>query len=85
MNKLPETTAHLIVHHQCFSEQYLDGEVTAAGFAWQFKWAFGKGQLIVEPSLGRALIQDALLRFLLRTDYNLEPGSDYMFQVRAKF
>jgi hypothetical protein len=31
------------------------------------------------------LIQDALFRFLVRTDYRLEPGGDYSFTVRAKF
>ena len=46
---------------------------------------FGKGELTVEPSLGRALIQDALLRFLLKADYKLEPGGDYIFTVRSKF
>jgi len=39
----------------------------------------------VEPSLGRALIQDALLRYLLKVDYQLEAGGDYVFTVRAKF
>lgn len=39
----------------------------------------------MEPSLGRALIQDALLRFLLKADYQLEPGGDYVFTVRASF
>ena len=38
-----------------------------------------------EVSLGRALIQDALLRFLVRTDYKLEAGGDYNFTVRARF
>jgi len=39
----------------------------------------------VEPSLGRALIQDALLRFLVKSDYTLEAGGDYCFTVRAAF
>ena len=85
MGQLPLTTAHLRVHSQNFSEQCLDGEISAGGFDWQFSWKFGKGELNVEPSLGRALIQDALMRFLIRADYNLEPGSDYIFTVRAKF
>ncbi len=85
MSQLPITTAHLRIHRQSFSAQYLDGEVSAGGFDWQFTWFFGKGELSVEPSLGRALIQDALLRFLLKADYNLEPGGDYNFTVRAKF
>ena len=40
---------------------------------------------MVEPSLGRALIQDALLRFLVKSDYQLEAGGDYVFTVRAAF
>ena len=85
MSQLPVTTAHVRVHHQSFSDQCLDGEVSAGEFEWQFKWLFGSGDLIVEPSLGRALIQDALFRFLVKTDYKLEPGGDYIFTVRAKF
>ncbi len=85
MSQLPVTTAYLKVHHQSFSEQCLDGEVSAGGFEWYFTWQFGKGELSVEPSLGRALIQDALLRFLIKADYHLEPGGDYIFTVRAKF
>ena len=46
---------------------------------------FDRGELNVEPSLGRALIQDALLRFLVKSDYDLEPGGDYTFTVRARF
>ena len=85
MHPLPFTTAHLRVHRQSFSEQCLDGEVAAGEFEWQFKWSFHKGELIVEPSLGRALIQDALLRFLVKADYHLEAGGDYVFTVRAQF
>ena len=85
VSRLPATTAHLRVLRQSFSACLLEGEVTAAGFQWTFRWAFDRGELTVEPSLGRALIQDALLRFLLRTDYQLEPGGDYAFTVRASF
>jgi len=85
MGKLPATTAYLRVNRQNFSEKFLDGEVSAGGFEWHFTWAFGQGELSVEPSLGRALIQDALLRFLLKADYNLEAGGDYLFTVRAEF
>ena len=85
MSHLPVTTAHLRVHRQSFVEQRLGGEVSAGGFQWQFSWSFGRGELSVEPSLGRALIQDALLRFLVKADYHLEPGGDYMFTVRARF
>ena len=85
MSELPTTKAHLRVYRQSFSKQYLVGEVTAGGFSWQFTWEFGTGELRVEPSLGRALIEDALLRFLIKADYNLEPGGDYIFTVRSQF
>jgi hypothetical protein len=85
MSNLPVTTAHLCVHRQSFADKCLDGEVSAGGFQWQFSWAFDRGELSVEPSLGRALIQAALPRFLVKADYHLEPGGDYMFTVRARF
>ena len=85
MAALPATTAHLRVLRQCFQDQCVEGEVAAGGFQWQFYWAFDRGELTVEPSLGRALIQDALFRFLVRTDYRLEAGGVYSFTVRAKF
>ena len=85
MAPLPVTTAHLRVHRHSFSDQCLEGEVQAGGFIWEFHWFFNRGELSVEPSLGRALIQDALLRFLVRSDYRLEAGGDYSFTVRAKF
>ncbi len=85
MSQLPFTKAHLRIFRQSFSEQCLDGEVSAGGYEWQFTWEFGKGELNVEPSLGRALIKDALMRFLVKADYNLEPGGDYIFTIRAKF
>ena len=83
--RLPATTAQLRVLRQSFSPCLLEGEVSAGGFHWRFHWAFDRGELCVEPSLGRALIQDALLRFLLRADYQLEAGGDYAFTVRASF
>ena len=85
MARLPATTAQLRVLHQSFSQRLLEGEGSAGGFQRTFRWAFDRGELSVEPSLGRALIQDALLRFLLKVDYQLEPGGDYAFTVRAKF
>ena len=85
MSLLPTTTAQLRVLRQSFSQRLLEGEVSAGGFEWTFCWFFDRGELQVEPSLGRALIQDALLRFLLKTDYQLEAGGDYAFAVRAKF
>ena len=85
MRHLPATTAHIRILRQSFSDQCVNGEVSAGGFEWEFTWAFGEGVLNVEPSLGRALIEDSLLRFLVRADYTLEAGSDYVFTVRAKF
>ena len=85
MSNLPKTIARLRVNRQSFSEKILHGEVSAGGFEWNFTWTFGSGELNVEPSLGRALIEDALLRFLIKSDYNLEAGGDYIFTVRAKF
>jgi hypothetical protein len=75
----------LRVLRQSFSPCLLEGEITAGSFQWSFRWAFDRGELAVEPSLGRALIQDALLRFLLKADYQLEPGGDYVFTVRSSF
>tara|TARA_Y100001970_G_scaffold216343_1_gene264794 strand:- start:68 stop:325 length:258 start_codon:yes stop_codon:yes gene_type:complete len=85
MGKLPTTTAHLKINRKSFSDKCLEGEVFAGDFVWEFSWCFQKGVLNLEPSLGRALIHDALLRFLIKADYNLEAGSDYIFTVRAKF
>ena len=68
MSRLPTTTAQLRVLRQSFSQRVLEGEVSAGGFEWTFAWFFDRGELQVEPSLGRALIQDALLRFLLKTE-----------------
>jgi Protein of unknown function (DUF3146) len=85
MARLPATTAQLRVLRRSFRPAVLEGEVSAGGFQWTFHWAFDRGELRVEPSLGRALIQDALLRYLIRDDYQLEPGGDYVFTVRASF
>ena len=82
---LPSTTAQLRVLQQSFEQKLLQGEVAAGGFRWTFRWHFDRGELVVEPSLGRALIQDALLRFLVRSDHQLEPGGDYLFTVCASF
>ena len=85
MQEKPSTTAHLRVHSQDFSTKSIEGEITAGDFSWQFNWKFSHGELLVEPPLGRALIQDALLRFLIKTDYSLEPGGDYIFTIKSKF
>ena len=80
-----KASTRLRVLRQSFSPCLLEGEVSAGSFQWSFSWAFDRGELSVEPSLGRALIQDALLRFLLQADYQLEAGGDYNFTVRASF
>ena len=85
MSKKPLTTAHIQIHSQNFYTKTIEGEVSAGDFNWQFNWQFSSGQLLLEPPLGRALIQDALLRFLIKADYSLEPGGNYHFTVRAKF
>ena len=81
----PSTTAHLRVYSQNFSTQSIQGEISAGEFNWEFNWKFSNGELLVEPPLGRALIQDALMRFLIQADYSLEPGGDYIFTIKAKF
>jgi hypothetical protein len=80
---LPETTAHVRITHQSWQKGRIEGEVRANDYEWEFKWCFRQGELIVEPSLGRALIKDPLARFLERSDYQLEPGGDYSFTIRA--
>ena len=81
----PETTAHVCIKEYCFSKQQIIGIVKASQFKWQFTWSFSKGLLHVKPPLGRALIEDALLRFLLKKDYELEAGNEYKFTISAKF
>jgi Protein of unknown function (DUF3146) len=77
---LPETTAHVRVTQHSWQFGKVVGEVTAGDFCWEFQWRCREG-----PALGRALIQDALGRFLKQWDYQLEAGGDYEFTVRAKF
>jgi hypothetical protein len=78
--QLPETIAHVRVTHHSWQFGKVLGEVTAGDFCWEFQL-----ELVVEPALGRALIHDALGRFLKQWDYQLEAGGDYEFTVRAKF
>ena len=85
MKAKPETIAHVSVKEYCFNKKELKGVVEASDFKWQFTWAFGKGILFVKPPLGRALIEDSLLRFLLKKDYELEAGNEYKFTISAKF
>lgn len=81
---LPTTTAQVRVFRHSWREGFLEGEVVAANYQWQFRWNFSQGELVIHPSLGRALIKDALNRFLVQRDYQLEPGGDYSFTLRAK-
>ena len=85
MHNKPLTTAYLQIHRQCFNQKKVEGRVRAGDFEWDFIWAFNHGQLSLEPPLGRALIKDALERYLVQADYKLESGEDYMFTVRSKF
>lgn len=81
---LPETTAYVRITKQCWQQGKIEGEVRAGYYEWQFQWRFRCGQLVLQPSLGRALIIEPLGRFLERSDYLLEPGGDYEFTVRAE-
>ena len=81
----PKTIANLSIKEYCFSKKQIKGLVEASQFKWTFTWSFNKGLLFVNPSLGRALIEDALLRFLLKKDYELEAGNEYNLTISAKF
>ena len=85
MKAKPETIAHVSIKKYCFTKKEVKGVVKASQFKWEFTWSFGRGSLFVTPPLGRALIEDSLLRFLLKKDYELEAGNDYKFTISAKF
>ena len=85
MKAKPETTAHVSIKEYSFTKKEVKGVVEASQFKWDFTWSFGKGILFVTPPLGRALIEDSLLRFLLKKDYELESGNEYKFIISAKF
>ncbi len=85
MYSKPETIAHVSVKEYCFTKKQIKGVVQASQFKWTFTWRFNKGLLLVNPPLGRALIEDSLLRFLLKKDYELEAGNEYKFTISAKF
>ena len=85
MSFKPETIANLNIKEYCFLKKQIKGVVEASEFKWTFTWSFNKGKLLVNPPLGRALIEDALLRFLLKKDYELEAGNEYKFTISAKF
>ena len=85
MRSKPETIAHVSIKEYSFSKRELKGVVEASIYKWDFTWSFGNGTLLVKPPLGRALIEDSLLRFLLKKDYVLESGNEYKFTISAKF
>ena len=85
MRPKPETIANVSVKEYCFSKKQIKGVVKASQCEWNFIWSFHKGLLFVDPPLGRALIENALLRFLLKKDYELEAGNEYKFIISAKF
>ena len=85
MHPKPETIANISIKEYCFSKKQIKGVVEASQFKWNFVWSFNKNSLLVNPPLGRALIEDALLRFLLKKDYELESGNEYRFTISAKF
>ena len=85
MGPKPETIANVNVKEYCFSKKQINGIVEASQFKWNFTWSFNNGSLLVNPPLGRALIEDALLRFLIKKDYELEAGNEYKFTISAKF
>ncbi len=82
--RLPETTAYVRILRHSWQQGSIEGEVRANQYEWRFRWQFRRGQLLVEPSLGRALIKEPLGRFLEARDYQLEPGGDYSFTIRAQ-
>jgi hypothetical protein len=82
--RLPQTTAYVRVTDCSWQQGNLEGEVSAGAFTWQFCWQFRQARLAIEPSQGRALIQEPLGRFLEQRDYQLEPGGDYYFTIRAE-
>ena len=81
----PETTVYVSIKEYNFNTRELKGIVEASDFRWDFTWSFTQGNLYVKPPLGRALIEDSLLRFLIKKDYELESGSEYKFTVSSKF
>ena len=85
MKSKPETTVYVSIKEYNFNKRELKGLVEASEFQWNFTWSFTNGKLFVNPPLGRALIEDSLLRFLIKKDYELESGSNYKFTVSSKF
>ena len=85
MKSRAQTTAYLSIKEYNFKKKELMGMIEASEFKWNFIWSFKNGRLSVNPPLGRALIEDSLLRFLIKKDYELETGNIYKFTILAKF
>ena len=85
MKSRAQTTAYLSIKEYNFNTKELKGMIEASEFKWNFIWSFKNGRLSVNPPLGRALIEDSLLRFLIKKDYQLETGNIYKFTILAKF
>ena len=85
MKSRAQTTAYLCIKEYNFKTKELKGTIEASEFKWNFIWSFNNGKLYVKPPLGRALIEDSLLRFLIKKDYKLETGNIYKFTILAKF
>jgi len=85
MKSRPKTTAYLSIKEYNFKKQEVKGFIEASEFKWNFVWSFNQGRLSVNPPLGRALIEDSLLRFLIKKDYQLEAGNIYKFTILSKF
>ena len=85
MKSRPSTTAYLSIKEYNFKTKEVKGFIEASDFKWNFIWSFNQGRLSVNPPLGRALIEDSLLRFLIKKDYQLETGNIYKFTILAKF
>ena len=85
MKSRAQTTAYLSIKEYNFNSKELKGDIEASEFKWNFIWSFKNGRLSVNPPLGRALIEDSLLRFLIKKDYQLETGNIYKFTILAKF
>ena len=85
MKSKAQTTAYLSIKEYNFKTKELKGMIEASEFTWNFIWSFNNGRLSVQPPLGRALIEDSLLRFLIKKDYQLETGNIYKFTILSKF
>ncbi len=85
MKSRPKTTAYLSIKEYNFKTKELKGFIEASEFKWNFIWSFNQGRLTVNPPLGRALIEDSLLRFLIKKDYQLETGNIYKLTILSKF